>query len=629
MAYTPTLSDIPQYSGGYTPTLADIPISPASQPNTPKHSLLGDVGHFIQGGLQGVSDLGHGIASLGDRGLNALLGTHLQAPQGNVFAFNPQAANTMPAKIGNIAGQIGAMAAVPTFAEGLLPSLGEGALQGGAYGAVQAANNPKSSIGLGAGIGAALGAPGEAFGNMIGNYMRGLASKAGEAGSRINTPQEVQKIAQLTGQPTDFGSLVGSKGLSNLANKVLPNMGLIPFISNKGMKAVQEAMKNQTDTAADSLLNGLRGGVNPEDIPESLRKAISGNLNNYKSTASDMYDAVSNSAKNRGVRINDFSNLKNALNDINDEGSLLPESSGFLNKLKKLVPEAESDGQQYSKTNEKYDPVHTLSKQASNYSGTNYSSNAPLSRQYSIIGSALKKDLQNGLSSSGNGDLVTSLNKANQYYKDNVVPYNDNVVRGIINGNKDVESLPNRLKQSQVSTVVGHLSDDDQNRLGYQLLSKKALEEDKKLGTIQTSPQKLMGAYNSLSPSVRSRLFSPENINNFDVLRAQLGTQQSLRDALSPAGNDLNKIVKKGAIKFAPSIASTVTGISSPHLIAPLWAGSNIAARLGNKLLRSEALRNAYLNPATSALVRANELAGLLRYPAIAGANNIINGGQG
>lgn len=596
-------------------------------PNPSSGGILSDIGHFAQGALQSVSDLGQGIANLGDRGINYLFGTHLQAPKGNVFALNPQASNTRSAQAGKIAGQIGAMLAVPVTAEGLLPSLAEGAAQGGAFGALQSANNPNQSILKGAAVGAALGAPGELLGNTVTNYMTGLAGKAAKGIGNLKTPEEMKEFSEIVGQPTDFGSLVGHEGLSNFANKFLPNVGLIPFISNKLMKGSQIKIKNETDSYANDLLSRLIGNSNPEDVTQDLKNAVDNNFELHKSDANQMYGSIARDADDRGIAINDFSNLKNALKEINEEGSLIPENSGFMKKINGLVEQTENNvGKNNATNNIKYNPVHNLSTRANKYSSSRYNTDLPLSRQYGLISTALKKDISNNLMNSGSRDLSDRLEDADSFYENNVAPYyNDSVVRGVINGNKDIESLPNRLTQSQNQNIINHLSLNDSRKLVYQLL--KGSKFDDGLGNIQTSPEKLMGAYNKLSDGVKGRVVDPQTQSQFNQLRAQLYTQKALRDSLSPGGDKIEKVIKKGASMLPLAATATISGMS-PHLAIPFLLGSNLFARGANKLLRSDALKNAYINGADSGLARTNRLLSLFRYPAISGANNIVQGGQ-
>ena len=622
--------------------------------NSPSNSggILSDIAHFGQGALQygmnvnqgldqrllnAASDMTRGFANKAKNiGLgadsDALNSTAPQLGKANIFNLfhDPGAQNSDAAKAGSITNQLLTGLAMPLSAETKLGSLAEGAGQGATFGALNAAANPNQNIGVGAGIGAALGAPGELLGNTVSNYMSGLANKAAAGVGDLRTPQDVQTLSSMVSPKTDFGSMVGSPGLANLANKTLPNAGVIPFVGNPGMKAAQKVLVDNTNSSANDILNALRGTTNPEDIPTSLRDAVSQNNSNARGFVGSLYDGIANEANNRGVGVTAFPAVNAALKKIQYDGDVLPDS-GFVNELRTLPSEDPSISEQSQSNgapneendqNYNYSQAHTLSTQAGRLQRKTPFDNGTLANQYGQLHTALKSDLADALSNSGNPDLSDALNNTNQLYKSQVLPYSNMSLQKILGGQSDVNGLPNLLKKSQMAKVVADLAPADKNQLGYQLLQGAGSPDA--MGDITAAPQQLLARYNKIPANVQSQLFDDGTQDQMNAVRAQLGTQQSVRQALKPSDGTIQQYLTAAK----PMLPAGIATAASPHLAIPAFVGTGLASHLANTLLRSQALRNAYINPMTSGLAHTNQLAALFRYPAISGVNNAVQGAQ-
>lgn len=228
MSYAPTMKDLqnelPKDGGdvaGYHPSSDDLQgILKDKQPSMLQRfgkasqagfgGLIGkDIPAFGLGALQGISDIGQGIGQLEAGGVNkiaALLGhpTHLVAPKGDVF-YGPAAKlkGTLPANIGELAGQVGGYAAIDRPATaiaklyGLAPRIAD-AVAGGFTGATLTPGG-----GFNRGVGAALGSLAPSAG-------RGI-SKAYKAMKTIPSSFEAAKKLEPTATKILKGWTLGTE----------------------------------------------------------------------------------------------------------------------------------------------------------------------------------------------------------------------------------------------------------------------------------------------------------------------------------------------------------------------------------------------------------------------------------
>jgi len=589
----------------------------------------------LEGALQGVSDLGQGIANVGDRAVNALLGTHLQAPQGDVFAFNPQDKNRLASKVGNIAGQTAAMIGAPEMApeemSAIPAAMMDAGLQGGAFNTLNAANNPNASLPKAFGVGTLVGAPFGAAGEALPSYMKALATRAGKKIDNMLTPDEMQQYSDILGDHNlDLGSLIGNESLSNFANKTLPTLGLIPFVPNFGMKNAQQEIIGNTNNYADSLINSLKGGTNSSDLNNNIIQEVKNNFKANKGVSSANYNQIAQEAQNRGATISSFPSLTKTFNELQSEGSSLPENSAVTTKVKQLmgsddlsVPEGHSNGQQDAETYNQYQPVHNLSKKLNKLAADNSIKDPSLSREYGQLAGSIKDDLSTGLANGGHQDLYNDLQNANNYYAQNVAPYRDGSIQRLIRGDKDEKSIKNALADSSNQAVLGQLSQSSKNNIGYKLLN-NAITEDP-LGGVSAQPANLWNKWLKIDDGLKNRIFTPDFQQNMQGLGAQVNTQRFMRDM----GNKNNVAVQLAKLVGKGVPGATYVGAlgAVPHLALPAIAATNLMSRGMNKLLRSQSLRDAYVNPDTAALSQIGRRAALARYPALSTLNQ-INGGN-
>jgi len=335
----------------------------ASQPTLLDHLKNGliNAAHFGQGAVQGVSDLGEGLAKetvvplanalniwgkIKDTVATGLSNTpnrptaslkQYSAPNGDVFAYNPAGKNTTWAKAGNITSQVLTGLALPEFADATLPKIAEQSVQNAVISKLNG-GNPL--------IGGALGLVGGAAGQALPAALKGLANKAAQPGSLLRTPQVVSQYQKvLSDTPVDFGSLVGSPKLSKTYNYGLQGTML------GGVEDGQQKLINESQNSAQTALQSLLGTTKEQDIPDALTSKIKDNYNNNYSQAKQQFQDVFKQADQRGIQATDLSNITDAaaklLGDSKNPLNLTQLPSPIQNKLQQIIENNKNGNNDY------------------------------------------------------------------------------------------------------------------------------------------------------------------------------------------------------------------------------------------------------------------------------------------
>lgn len=591
---------------------------------TPSHSdsgggFLNTLENLGKGAAQGNFNLLRGAVMGGAHLLNHFLPSNLQISDpkpANVFKNDPQDANTMSAKIGSIIGQSLPFVASPELDVGLLGKGIQGAIEGSGIGAANAENDGHN-IFPNAIIGGVLGGGGSLAGNALGSSLGNLAKKATKPGSIMRSPSEAAQYMQAAGDtPVDFGSLINHPGLAKKYNNVLK---FSPFsdVADK-----QQALVGENENRASNILDNLLGNTNEADIHPTLVNSIKDNLEANKANASALYNNVFDQAEKRGIKATDFTNTANAIqsildkeNDPNNLSEKIPQN--ILSKLQKNLAKYK-DSSNYDNEPDSIEDVHNFASDLGEQEfDAKMSDKNHLSSLYSKLKNAVDQDLSKNLENSGASDLLDQYNAAKENYAQNVAPYRTVQLRKQILGKADNKKIVNLLKQSQYSRVLNDLSPEDKNLMAYDLM--KGAKVDRPEGGIYTSPQKLQSNFQKIPAAIKKPVLSKQITDQLN----NAGMINRLAKYATPAVNTPSTGLLGGEniINSLKDVGLLSLGASDKKFGIPILGTLGYNTALG-KLLGSNALKNAYINPATSNLLLASRGLGNLRYPLISALTN-------
>jgi hypothetical protein len=537
MAYTPSLNDIPE-NAGYTPSLADI--DEISNATTPKQSLLskvanGALNYEDKGGaavLAGTAKMGNDLLNIPHNIANAISPKLGGAVPGYKPDFNYMQAmgitnpNLMqkslalaPQMLPYIAGgEAAGLAKAPEFigtvtksapamvqkAAGLAGMVGKNALFGGG-----------ASIASGGNFlpGAEMGADGGLAGAVINAGINALRPSQLLAGN-LTSPELAQNLNVTQGTNTPLGDVIGSPMTKRLYENVLTK------IPGSGANEQLQKTAGQIVGQGNDIMGQLLGNNAAGDVGATLQQSLKQKLNELQQIKRNNYALPNNIADQMGLTVgrDNFSQTaKNTLDEIKASPELAREvDPSILNDLQNYSDPSMGNSLKLSNIFK-----GKIGDKASDYFTNNQNYEYGI---YKNLKDSLQKDIDSSITGSGNADLQNAHAQANQFYKDNIAPFEDpNIVKFTKQGGDADTLLSAFIKSGRtndrgnlINTLVNKLPADQQNLPAYGWFS-KALDQNGNL-----DPQKFSRIYNNLGVKQKAALIPDVN------LRAQLDNYTNL-----------------------------------------------------------------------------------------------------
>jgi hypothetical protein len=535
-----------------------------------QNNFLPKMQSFGLGVLKGGSELGQGInQKLLTPAVNKIFGTNLQAPGVNFDNNSSVQQHPNYYGAGEFTGNMAETMPLYAFTGGLAPTLGIGLLAdsalGGGIGYLQSQNHPliETAAGtFGGGVGRALGAG-------MSSLLKGGVRKTPE---QIQATMSAQNEPAMASVPMQAGDVVGSPALSSFYTDL---MGKLPLSGVEGSVIDTEKSLNQrASDIANKMLPELDEGVssvpgekisNHENLFNTVSESFKKGIGDIKNNAEKMYDESFLKAKNSGININpaEYSSKAQQLLDENNQLSKdfpsLKYNQSTINVLNDAINSgAGSNFPSFENTSKAIQRMNKLSR-------NNQSDNID-SHVLNQLNGGLRNDFDNAMNLSseltGNKDpqilnAINSWKNAQQYYKNNVVPY-----KGL-----DVDSKGNPLTgQEYVKTLIkrGALSNPALAKKFVDVMPKSAnniplvkngedLRElpgiayllsnapaDANTGAITPTAQNIVNAYKALKNPITQKTLFPNSKSSLDNL-------QSLYDSTAETRNNVLNRPNTGA----------------------------------------------------------------------------------
>ena len=433
----------------------------------------------------------------------------------------------------------------------------------------------------------------------------------------------------------------------------------------------QQQPYKQAVESAPSYFNQLASGVeNRANITQELKSNVFNVFDNNRKISNQNYSPINNSSlrldtlgidnlfPNYGSAANELlANRENMNNLFDQDSDLSAKLRNELDKAQGLVSNNKNYGVTLPEAVTRIQNLGQLSASA-NSQGRRY--------EGMLLGNlkdGLSADLNNALTESGNGDLASTLSSANDYYKNNVLPfYQNNEIRKAVTSQNYIPPkarLATALHDPNSQSILMQMPNEAQNASLYQLLTGG---KGTSSGMSNMNAQEIGSAYAKLPVDAKTAIYkyNPqadkyfESLPNYsaqnqaieaakkplsqqfgqlpDTLTQQLEKQntggqkniQSLKDQLESLKQQrFGYSPEKGAAsekaaKAAEGLGALALGhFVSPYAAATLPIGS-LLGRTTAKALNNPALINAYIN-GTRLPVSASPLAASLRraFPAL------------
>lgn len=558
-----------------------------------------DVGTGIGNGLGGIAQGGEAIGNAMTRGINDLFGTNL--PQNSTVYTNQFSGPSNPTFGDKLLQGMASFAPYAMGGELALPEevlgsrlLGQGVIgqgvTGAAYGATQS-QNPLSGGIKGAVANVAMGVPGM------------IASKAfdGLAGN-LTSDELAQNVAAAQGTNTGLGAVLNSPTLQFGQKAAMA----IPFGGGQG---IQNKITNQITNQGQNLLNNLSNNIAPQDIGSSLQQALKNQLSSLQTIKNQNYAKVNQLADNLNLNVGNDNTQQaatNALTSINQDPRLKSTiGKGFIKDIQSAAANNPVNTSTDVISGTTTNPQVVNLKNANIYKST-LSDKANTAYQdgnlyqygiYKSLRDGVDQDINNAISNSGSPELQSAYNTAQQFYGNEIAPWEDPNIAKFARGNADPDTLIsafvkpglNNDRGNLISSLVNKLPPEQQSLPGFSYLS-RANTPDSVTGQPTFDPIKFTQLYNNIGPNTKNALFGNGPVRQqLEQYNNLIGMNRNILTS-NIAGTQHKAL---GAEAALGALGEHFIGL--PHVVAAglgLAGGANIA----NRLLTNPMIRNAVVN---------------------------------
>jgi hypothetical protein len=313
----------------------------------------------------------------------------------------------------------------------------------------------------------------------------------------------------------------------------------------------QQPYKQAVETAP-SYFNNLASGVdNRANITQGLKSSVSDVYNANRKTSAENYAPINNSNLrfDNSENNNLFPNYASATNQLlanrENMSNLFDKDSDLSASLRNEIDKAQgviSNSNTYGIT------LPEAVSRMQNLGQLQASANSQGRRYEGMLLGQLKDglstDVTNNLVSSGNSDLANQLQTANDYHKNNIVPfYQNNNIRKAVTSNyiPPKASLATALHDPNSQSILMQMPNKAQNASLYQLLTGG---KGSSSGVSNMDASAIGNAYSKLPVDAKTAIakYNPQADKYFENLPSYFQQNQAIEAAKQPLTQQLGQL---------------------------------------------------------------------------------------
>lgn len=430
------------------------------------------------------------------------------------------------------------------------------------YGAVQNPNDPTQ----GALTGMVSGGIGEAI--PINKIAQGGDILMGALKNRTS-PEAEQFYKQVGGLPIPYAS----------QDYYLNRLGNVPWSGvGKQVGQVQDEFSN----VSQQLLQKLKGTSSMQDLSSSISDQIKATGKKIQSQKNDKYDQMADIANSLDAKVNETPKLNESVSEfISDplyglSGDFVKSISDFSKQKTMTFPEAIGQIKRFNRiARTKGDDTESMILKS--------------------MSASLKQDVEDSAQKTNSPEVMDALNKANQFYVNEYLPYKDNSIQSILRGKQNLETIQNTLSRDNdvVNKVISDLPSGAKEKVAL-LRLKNSFSQNPETGEYEANPRKLMSGYQRLSETQKQNLLDDDTRDLFQKLNF-LGSKAYGTTYARPEGRIMGTAAAIGSVLPASELLIHGNPMAS-MLSAAGMGGYSGLANLNAKLLTNPRLGRSYLS---------------------------------
>lgn len=551
---------------------------------------LGVTGRALVGMGRGFKDVGEGVAQAA---LEA--GSHINLledliPKADQFTQNAQderqlftdnLGDSTAASAGRFAGNVLPTLVVPGgVAGGALTRAGTAALSGAATGGLGFVPEGGSRL-----ENAALGG---LFGFGSSATMSGLGAGMNALKTTGRPASEIETLAQQFDVPVTAGEVRGSPSLQALETQ----LERVPGVGIRGFRERQsEALKS----AATKLKDQFSG---PDDVGTALQGSLTRTYQAAKNKASRLYDQVGKASQTAKTKVTPTGTRLLAKEIISDE-KLIPalKDTGLVNELREFSKLKDMSFDQARKVRSR---LLSTVRQAEKKAIQGGVSDEKV-RAFNRLSQAFDDDINQFATREG-GAIASTYNRANKFYRENVVPFKERQFRRVLSDDFDTDNILAtfikrdsvlRSRGNQAEKLVGKLDLEGRKAVKHAVLSEAFEKATNTADNVPFSPAKFAQEIRKLSDANKVIFDSAEKSQLDGFVKLAEATKRAGQYAENPPTGlraaDLmtGTAVGAGAVASLPATAAGLGGVKAVSLLLTTATGRKILERINKATVGS------------------------------------------
>lgn len=578
---------------------------------------LGVTGRAIVGAGRGLKDVGEGAVQTGleageaIQNMNPMFRTALNVlpgggalgmlsnlvPKGSADEFTKQAeeeralyeqglGDSTAAGIGRFVGNVAPTLLVPGGAAGgALMRAGTAGASGAAIGGAGFVPEGGSRLEQAA-LGGLMGGAGSLAMSGLGKGMEKL--------SQLNRPvSEIEQLSKQFDVPVTMGEVSRSPSLQALETQLerVPGVGIRGFREGQSnsLKAAAEKLRGQFDTGSD-------------DVGVTLQRSLGKSFENARKKATKLYDVVNKASENAKTKVIPDSTRSLARSIINDEKAIPAlKNTGLIDDLTEFSKLKDMSFDQARKVRSRLLSTVRQAEKKAIQGGMSDEQVRAMTR----LSDAIEQDIGTFAQREG-GSILKSYQRANKYYRENVVPFKERTFRRVLSDDFDTDNIlatfikrDSSLKGrgNQAEKLIGKLDLEGRQAVKYSVLSEAFEKATNTADNVPFSPARFAQEVKKLSDANKVIFDAAEKSQLDGFVKLAEATKRAGQYAENPPTGlraaDLGTGIAVGAAGVAnlPATLAGLGGTKALSLLLTTETGRRVLEKVNKSTVGSKTFK--------------------------------------
>jgi hypothetical protein len=412
--------------------------------------------------------------------------------------------------------------------------------------------------------------------------------------SQLRKPiSEIEQLSKQFDVPVTMGEASSSPSLQALETQLerVPGVGIRGFREgqSQALKTAAEKLRGQFDTGGD-------------DVGVTLQKSLGKSFDTARKKATKLYDIVGQASQQAKSMVTPDKTKALAKSIIQDEKAIPAlRNAGLIDDLTEFSKLKNMNFDQARKVRSRLLSTVRQAEKKAIQGGMSDEQVRALSR----LSDSLEQDIGDFAKREG-GSILKSYQRANQFYRENVVPFKERTFRRVLSDDFDTDNIlatfikrdsTLRGRGNQAEKLIGKLDLEGKQAVKYAVLSEAFEKASNSADNVPFSPARFAQEVKKLSDANKVIFDSAEKSQLDGFVKLAEATKRAGQYAENPPTGlraaDLltGSAIGAGAVASLPMTAAGLGGTKALSLLLTTESGRRILERVNNATVGSKTFK--------------------------------------